>query len=452
MDSRQHSSFKAFILCVIVLLGARPADGTTMRVIPYLPAFVRDADVIAKATIKSFDYGDDASRRRFYLFNRFDSGSNPNYDEYRNIEFQIEEVLKGDKSLSMLAFPKHKTRRPIHSIPYEIGQSFLLFVGCASPDHSPGHPKPSSWPVLYSVRLNGHKKKDVFGDDVEGEWKRVEYSWPELFDRVRQIVTEPPSEVLPMIWARQLDKGDWAGYLERTNFDTSTNEGLMWALKASSDWARLCALHLLTERKAPQLTELLKEALDGDRLNIRIAAAHMLYTLGDRSGLSRMREDFKTLYFLNGITEPDELDRKLGVDRIRRRRKRPKRGPQIFYILQIAQVLAEMGDASGYEVAAQLGIKDAWDHNRLRAAKVLFEIAEANIPVSPIFNPDPVAVLSAAAKCERMREVYRYIVKRATKTLTNDAIRILTAAMENPHQSEEMLHLTRRLYDKLRKN
>ena len=84
-------------------------------------------------------------------------------------------------------------------------------------------------------------------------------------------------------------------------------------------------LGLLAERDGEKAIPVLKKALADPSPKARWTAADMLGTLNDASGLEQMKKDLKTF----------------SAD-----------GKRLEHALEVAKVLAELGDISGYELAA----------------------------------------------------------------------------------------------------
>jgi len=169
------------------------------------------------------------------------------------------------------------------------------------------------------------------------------------------------------------------------------------------------ALGLLAERKGLQALADLKKALDDPSQKTRWVAAHHLGLLGDVSGLPRMKRDFKTLT-ANGRDH----------DRLK-------------MALEVAKVLAELGDETGYSLAAQQGI-DGANGLRWRAAEVLGHIANLDHDG----NIDPTGILKTMAATEKDNDEFFVFLDRVHKILRDRAemIAIFAIAKDSEYQTE----------------
>ncbi len=97
------------------------------------------------------------------------------------------------------------------------------------------------------------------------------------------------------------------------------------------------ALGLLAERNGKEAIPILKRALDDPSPKNRWVAAHHLGEFGDRSGLARMKQDLKSFSSTEGAPpSPNETP-----------------NARLVLALEVAKVLAELGDGVGYALAAQ---------------------------------------------------------------------------------------------------
>jgi dienelactone hydrolase len=167
-------------------------------------------------------------------------------------------------------------------------------------------------------------------------------------------------------------------------------------------------LGLFAERKGKEAIPALRKALDDPSQKKHWIAAHHLGLLGDKSGLPRLLLD------LNALA--------------------PKGGEGA---LEVARVLAELGDAGGYGLAVRLASKGT-SHERWRAAEVLCYIANIDKNVLKVGGMDPIGELKKMAAEERDSNVFFVYLNWVHKILRNrpDMIAIFAIAKDSKYQAE----------------
>ena len=170
-------------------------------------------------------------------------------------------------------------------------------------------------------------------------------------------------------------------------------------------------LGLLAERDGKKAIPVLKKALADTNPKVRWTAADMLGTLNDASGLEQMKKDLKTF----------SADRK-----------------HLEHALEVAKVLAEVGDISGYELAADSTANGATPGQRWRAAVVLAHIANTDKTTLQAAGMDPIAALKTMAAEEKHEGVFFVFVDQVHKILKDrtDMIDIFAIAKESKHHTE----------------
>ncbi|MBT4724215.1 MAG: alpha/beta fold hydrolase [Planctomycetaceae bacterium] len=167
-------------------------------------------------------------------------------------------------------------------------------------------------------------------------------------------------------------------------------------------------LGLLTQREGAEAIPILKQALVDTNPKVRWAAADLLGTLNDQSGIEQMRKDLKTF-----STGPKHLE----------------------HALEVAKVLATMGDVSGYELAADLATSGSSQGQRWRAAVVLAHIANTDRDILQTMGRNPVAVLKTMADHEKHEGVFFVFIDQVHKIMNDrsDMIDIFAIAKESKH-------------------
>ena len=170
-------------------------------------------------------------------------------------------------------------------------------------------------------------------------------------------------------------------------------------------------LGLLAERDGKKAIPILKRALVNSNPKVRWAAADMLITLNDASGLEQMKKDLKTF-----SSDRNHLE----------------------HALEVARVLAELGDISGYELAADSAANGTTHAQRWRAAVVLAHIANTDKTALQAAGVNPIAVLKTMAAREKHEGVFLVLIDQVHKILKNrtDMIDIFAIAKESKHHSK----------------
>jgi len=231
-------------------------------------------------------------------------------------------------------------------------------------------------------------------------------------------------------------------------FSTETPGQIIKATQCSNWFVRKCALGLLADRTGEDAVPTLKAALADEQIDIRIWSADLLYSLGDTSGLTQMQKDFKELVPRNGAMEPE--DPNLVKDSIAYNKWQSKRTYRVKCGLEVAEVLAKIGDRRGFKLAVREALENQFAGNRLRAAKVLTEIAKTDLKVLLAEKCDPIPFLVVMASCEKKNHVYVFVRVMAEKIGGERGLEILRAATENPYQPQEELRWARIGYERLR--
>jgi len=167
-------------------------------------------------------------------------------------------------------------------------------------------------------------------------------------------------------------------------------------------------LGLLADRGGKEAIPALKKSLDDSSQKNRWVAAHHLAILGDKSGVARMKQDLHTLSSKDGLEA-----------------------------IEVATVLAEMGDSSGYALAAKLAVKGT-THERWRAAVALAHIANTDKAALNAAGMDPLAVLKTMAAQEKDEGVFFVFLDGMHKILRDrkDMIEIFTIAKDSKYHQD----------------
>lgn len=226
---------------------------------------------------------------------------------------------------------------------------------------------------------------------------------------------------------------DRAKLLQANGYPTKTPKQIIKAANSESYFVRFIALELLTKRIKERAIPTLKKALNDLEPRVRWTAAHLLGTLNDKSGLEQMKKDLKELAPNNGAFLPS--DPNLPKEEIREREAKWKY--RLVDALEVAKVLAELGDYSGYELGTRMAIEGTLHAQRWKAVSVLIEMAKINKAELQAKGIDPVCVLKASAQSEKSEGVFQIILNLAQRELKKDvALEILEIAKGNQNQAE----------------
>jgi hypothetical protein len=168
---------------------------------------------------------------------------------------------------------------------------------------------------------------------------------------------------------------------------------------------------LLAERKGPEAIPTLRKSLQDADPKVRWSAAHLLGTLGEKSGGDQMKTDLETF-------SSDESD--------------------LEHALEVAKALAELGDCSGYELAANLAVNGATHGQRWRAGVALAHLTNIDKTTLKAKGMDPVATLKIMAAEEKHEGVFFVLIDQVHKILKDrsDMIAIFAAGKESKHHKE----------------
>ena len=194
-------------------------------------------------------------------------------------------------------------------------------------------------------------------------------------------------------------------------FPWDTRQAAYRAMNDTFDYHFHSSLGLLAEREDAKAIPVLKEYLTDQDPKIRLAAACMLITLKDRSGLQPMRKDFRAF-----SSQKDHLE----------------------HALEVARVLAQMDDISDYELVTDLAVNGSTHGQRWRAAVVLAHLSNVDAVTRNAASIDPVGVLKTMAAEEQHEGVFFVLIDQVHKILQNraDMIDIFAIAKESKYHSE----------------
>jgi hypothetical protein len=223
--------------------------------------------------------------------------------------------------------------------------------------------------------------------------------------------------------------------LRAAGYDVNSVEDLRRAMKDGDTGVREYAPILLAYKTGREAIPILKQSLDDSSLRIRCKVARVMGILGDLSGLERMRKDLARLTKEQPKkdvpkTEPIALAKDESLY------TRSKDG-QLSLALKPALVLAEFGDSSGYQIAAEAAVQNKFGAIRADAIAVLAELGRIDQATLQARGLNPEAVLLVVAESETdpfLLECLHGCVRGRMRPVS--AIKILEKIEQSPHLSD----------------
>lgn len=298
-------------------------------------------------------------------------------------------------------------------------------------------------PTSGAVRLEGDKtfRKPALLDGYFPQYRK--FNEHQLLQRIYELIVEGPC------WPPAPDR---AKQLQAKGYPSDSLEQVLKAAKSEDYIVRYVALGLYAQRAGQdKAISKLKEALSDPKVEVRWHAAHWLGRLGSKSGLEQMQQDFKKLTIdstdlmhsgSNTVKEPSAMEQCEG-----------KNNCNLDNALDVARVLAELGDRRGYRLAVRMALESNLSEQRYRAVTALVEIAKTDNTILKVEDIKPVSMLCTVAKVERNVDVFYKLVNLVTETwklknLNGDiAIQILETAKDSSNQSKGTLSIARGYYD-----
>lgn len=194
-------------------------------------------------------------------------------------------------------------------------------------------------------------------------------------------------------------------------FPWDTRQAAYRSMNDTFDYHFHGRLGLLAERDGAKAIPVLKNSLVDPDPQVRWAAADMLAILNDASGLDAMKRDFKAFSF-----QADDLE----------------------HALEVARVLAQLGDVSGYELAADLAANGTTHGQRWRAVVVLAHLSNMDDTKVKSDGFDPIGVLKTMAAEEKHEGVFFVFIDQLHKILQDraDMIDIFSIAKDSKYHSK----------------
>jgi hypothetical protein len=206
-------------------------------------------------------------------------------------------------------------------------------------------------------------------------------------------------------------------------YDVNDVDALRRAATDASVGVRYNALTVLACKQGREAVPTLVLALDDRQSVVRGMAARLLTTLGDPRGLDRMRKDLAefTKPRQEGDCPQDQRD-KSQVKRSLHDREVKRQ----YDALWAAMVLAEFGDSSGYELAAQAVLQSEYAALRSAAVAVLASLSRIDEVTLRAKGYNPEAVLLKVTESETQPAVLSMVANCAmSKMKPRSQVRIL---------------------------
>jgi hypothetical protein len=226
--------------------------------------------------------------------------------------------------------------------------------------------------------------------------------------------------------------------IKKAGYDPKEINRVLDACRADASNVRYAARIVLTDRAGEQAIPVLAEALDDSSYLNRMEAARLLRLMGDTRGLARMRKDYADIIADGARSDPNLT----GLSGTELKRAKQRMHQRNFAAMDVARILAEFEDHTGFELAAKLALStdEEWVYGmRIRAARVLVEIAMDDPKVLKAESRDPEPILVAMAGSEKDPRVLKQLAGEVYGcSLRNDlSIRVLEKIVASPYLAEE---------------
>jgi len=254
------------------------------------------------------------------------------------------------------------------------------------------------------------------------------------------------------VCANQVTQGekipmDPAKNLQQLGYPTDTLQQILTATKSRNYFVRHQALEVLSKRIGKEAIHTLRLFLTDPEIEVRCRTAHLLGTLGDKSGLEQMRQDLVRYAPQNGaplVVDPNTDQRTI-------QQQEAKRNFNLRKALKVAKVLAELGDRRGYELAVRMALEGPLDAQRYSAVEVLMEIVKTDKAILQAEGIDPFSTLCEMAAYEKSRIVFLILVNSVQKLDVDIAVPVLTIAKDNPNQTGQTRRAAERILSRIEK-
>jgi HEAT repeat protein len=222
----------------------------------------------------------------------------------------------------------------------------------------------------------------------------------------------------------------FTGILERRGYSVQSFEGLCSVMDSQSFYDRKVAIQLLGLCYPQQSIPVFKTRLSDPHITVRIMAAHYLGVQGDKTGLDQMQEDLSRLLgSRQSMNDPNRPPRRpLAWEFLK--------GQELGWSLDVANVLAELGDNQGFELAKECLLKSPLAACRSRAVKVLAQINLNRDKLKVPDKNDPIPIISQAAEKEENWLVYTDILRESKRLKPEVYRQVLQRAVTNTKQAD----------------
>ena len=222
--------------------------------------------------------------------------------------------------------------------------------------------------------------------------------------------------------------------LKDRGYPCETIEGIHAALESPDYSVRRLAVDLLVKRQGQAAIGKLGQLLNDVHIQVRATAASLLGKLSNDTGLLPMRRDLQQLMPSRIAHYDQSLLERIG-------------DANVADAMDVARVLAELGDPRGYKLAGLTALKGRLEAQRYRAVHVLVEIADLDQDLLTSQALDPLRILEVMAADEESNVVLHQILT-AIGGRELDVIstgRIVQAVIGSEHASARVRGMAQRL-------
>jgi hypothetical protein len=237
-----------------------------------------------------------------------------------------------------------------------------------------------------------------------------------------------------------LELGSYKATLRKNGYDVNDVNDIILATTNTKPLVRIKARALLAHKIGPEAIPVIKPGLDESHPYQRISTARLLGILGDKSGLERLRKDLAELKKDNQEKNKDGMDSQKN-----QRNEHISMWMRKFCELEAARVLAEFGDTSVFDLAAEAALKSKSSMRRIQGISTLAELGRIDKAELQAKGCDPKPIFLAIAESETNEFVLTSLKNCVQTTMKpGPVVRILEKLKDSPYLSEKERRLTER--------
>jgi hypothetical protein len=377
---------------------------------------VAESDIIAIVTVKQLDKKNDD---RMIRVDHPNSGSssycqNPDYDEFMDVEFLVNDILKADNRYSYPSTLTISDLKGVGRLPkpvsFTVGAKYLVFLEYQDPNQSLQSLRLIS-PTSGAVQLEGDKtiKKPPLLDGYPPQHR--EFNEPQLLKRVQELITASIYADVPQGQPNSDFSAERFLLRELLGLPENATDSQIVDLLTSPD-KRNAAILLIRYRRIvsaePKLLEIVKS--DGIHDADKLMAAEALCDFGNKEWLPVVKAI---------TTDPNSY---------------LSRTPLKY---DAAGLLARAGDFSQFDVVAK-GLSEEKDFIKSRAIRQLGNFASTTDPITDT-AANFLSDIAKSDKTPRLREYAIESLEKLAKAKPALKEKVIEALEANVNSADESL-------------